>query len=60
MTIDESSLLTHPSSAEDQLQVVAAAYLGRFKGLSRQHTESDRKIFLQWSSEHQLEPLAAR
>ena len=59
MTSHESSL-PRPSFAEDQLQAIAAAYLGRFRGLSRQHTESDLKIFLRWSAEQQLEPLAAR
>lgn len=52
--------LPHPSFAEDKIQAVAAASLGRFKSLSRQHTESDLKIFLRWSAEHQLQPMAGR
>ena len=37
-----------------------AAYLARFKGSSRDHTESDLRCFLAWCAEHGLDPLAAR
>ena len=36
------------------------AYLARFKGSSRDHTESDLRCFLTWCAEHSLDPLAAR
>jgi len=38
----------------------AAAYLGRFKGSSREHTESDLRCYLSWCAERGLDPLAAR
>jgi len=44
----------------DQLQLAAAAYLARFKGSSRQHTESDLRCYLAWCAERGVEPLAAR
>ena len=37
-----------------------AAYLARFKGSSRYHTESDLRCYLAWCTEHGLDPLAAR
>jgi len=43
----------------DQLRLAVAAYLARFKGSSRQHTESDLRCFLSWCAEHGLDPLAA-
>jgi site-specific recombinase XerD len=57
-----------PSSASspsvvyhDQLVLRAAvsAYLGRYRGESRMHAESDRRIFLTWCTDQDLEPLAA-
>jgi hypothetical protein len=44
----------------DQLRLAVAAYLARFKGSSRTHTESDLPCFLAWCAEHDLDPLAAR
>jgi hypothetical protein len=44
----------------DQLRLAVAAYLARFKGSSRYHTESDLRCFLAWCAEHDLDPLAAR
>jgi integrase/recombinase XerD len=41
-------------------QLAAAAYLGRFKGSSREHTESDLRCYLTWCAERGLAPLAAR
>jgi integrase/recombinase XerD len=37
-----------------------AAYLARFKGSSREHTESDLRCYLTWCAERGLDPLAAR
>jgi len=50
----------HPVPFTDQLQLAVAAYLARFKGSSRDHTESDLRCFLAWCAEHGLDPLAAR
>jgi integrase/recombinase XerD len=44
----------------DQLRLAVAAYLARFKGPSRQHTESDLRCFLTWCADNGLDPLAAR
>ena len=44
----------------DQLRLAAAAYLARFKGSSREHTESDLRCYLAWWAERGLDPLAAR
>jgi integrase/recombinase XerD len=52
------------SSSGDMLaarvRLAAAAYLGRFKGSSREHTESDLRCYLTWCAERGLDPLAAR
>ena len=37
-----------------------APYLARFKGSSREHTESDLRCYLSWCAERGLDPLAAR
>src|SRR5579859_7512929 len=44
----------------DQLRLAVAAYLTRFKGSSREHTESDLRCYLAWCAEQGLDPLAAR
>ena len=44
----------------DQLRLAVTAYLARFKGASRYHTESDLRCYLAWCAEHGLDPLAAR
>jgi integrase/recombinase XerD len=45
----------------DQLVVRAAvsAYLGRYRGQTRLHTESDLRVFLRWCADQDLYPLAA-
>jgi integrase/recombinase XerD len=48
-----------PASRTDRLRLAAAAYLARFTGPSRSHTESDLRIFLAWCAERRLDPLAA-
>jgi len=35
-----------PAMFTDQLRLAVAAYLARFKGSSREHTESDLRCFL--------------
>ena len=44
----------------DQLRLAVAAYLARFKGSSREHTESDLRCYLTWCAGHNLDPLAAQ
>jgi len=36
-----------------------SAYLGRYRGETRVHTESDLRIFLRWCADHDLDPLSA-
>ena len=50
----------HPVPFTDQLRLAVAAYLARFKGASRYHTESDLRCYLAWCAERGLDPLAAR
>ncbi len=44
----------------DHLRLAVAAYLARFQGSSREHTESDLRCFLAWCTERGLDPLAAQ
>ena len=44
----------------DQLRLAVTAYLARFKGSSREHTESDLRCYLAWCAERSLDPLAAQ
>src|SRR6266700_6917574 len=44
----------------DQLRLAVAAYLARFKGTSRDHTDSDLRCYLAWCAERGLDPLLAR
>jgi len=50
----------HPAPSADRLRLAVAAYLARFKGSSREHTESDLRCYLAWCAERGLDPLAAR
>ena len=49
-----------PGTFTDQLRLAVAAYRARFKGSSREHTESDLRCYLTWCAERGLDPLAAR
>src|SRR5262252_7840503 len=44
----------------DQPRLAVAAYLARFTGSSREHTESDLRCYLSWCAERGLDPLAAQ
>jgi integrase/recombinase XerD len=55
-----SAPCNHLEPFTDQLRLAVAAYLARFKGSSRYHTESDLRCYLSWCSQHRLDPLAAR
>jgi integrase/recombinase XerD len=50
----------HLAPSTDQLPLAVAAYLARFTGPSRQHTESDLRCYLSWCAERGLDPLAGR
>jgi integrase len=59
-------MATFPASASgvvpaDQLVLRAAvsAFLGRYRGQSRVHTDSDLRVFLRWCTDQVLDPLAA-
>ena len=52
-----SSGITSPDHVV--LRAAVSAYLGRYRGDSRLHTESDLRIFLTWCTEQDLEPLSA-
>jgi integrase/recombinase XerD len=49
-----------PEPFTDRLRLAAAAYLARFKGSSREHTESDLRCYIAWCAGQGLDPLAAR
>ena len=55
-----SALSSPPVPFTDQLRLAVAAYLARFKGTSREHTESDLRCYLAWCAERGLDPLAAQ
>jgi len=58
---DLASVPSHPLPPfTDRLRLAVAAYLARFKGSSREHTESDLRCYLAWCAEHGLDPLAAQ
>ena len=58
---DLASAPSHPVAPfTDQLRLAVAAYLARFKGSSREHTESDLRSYLAWGAERGLDPLAAQ
>ena len=67
-SIQDIMLSTEPASISsrqagpfpDQLRLAVIAYLARFKGSSREHTESDLRCYLNWCAGHGLDPLAAQ
>ena len=46
-----------PPAPLDPLRMAAAAYLARYKGQSRVHTECDLRAYLRWCVEHAVDPL---
>ena len=46
-------------TSAERLRVAVAAFLARYTGLSRAHTASDLRGFLDWSAGRGLDPLAA-
>ena len=54
---DLASVPSHPLAPfTDRLRLAVAAYLARFKGSSRQHTESDLRCYLAWCAALQSLP----
>ena len=47
------------STTPPMIRLAMAAYLARFKGQSRVHTESDLRGYLDWCQQRDLDPLAA-
>jgi hypothetical protein len=41
------------------LHAAVSAYLGRYRGQTRLHTESDLRVFLHWCTDQDLNPLTA-
>jgi integrase/recombinase XerD len=59
--MNNSNLLPAGTAFGDAaLRMAVAAYLARYKGQSRLHTESDLRCFLLWCRDHGLDPLQAR
>src|SRR6201989_1126929 len=54
------ALSNPPEPFTGQLRLAVAAYLARFKGISRNRTESDLRCYLAWCAERGLDPLAAQ
>ena len=62
MTFTELTSVPSESSepSTGRLRLALAAYLARFKGSSREHTESDLRCYMAWCTERGLDPLAAQ
>lgn len=58
--MNTAQLLLAGDDASATLRIAVAAYLARFKGQSRVHTESDLRSFLTWCRRQGLEPLLAQ
>ena len=48
------------SDQSPELALATVAHLSRYRGTSRQHTESDLRVFLGWCRDRQLAPLTAQ
>ena len=58
--MNTAQLMVPGDDASATLRIATAAYLARFKGQSRIHTESDLRSFLGWCGRQGLDPLAAQ
>jgi integrase/recombinase XerD len=58
--MNTAQLMVPGDHASATLRISVAAYLARFKGQSRVHTESDLRSFLNWCNRQNLDPLAAQ
>ncbi|WP_109603372.1 tyrosine-type recombinase/integrase [Actinoplanes xinjiangensis] len=59
MTTSTAPQPTATASDPRLLAAAVAAYLGRYRGQPRMHTDSDLKVFLRWSADQALDPLQA-
>lgn len=55
-----TELIARGDFAHASLRMATAAYLARFKGQSRIHTESDLRAFLAWCDRQGLDPIETR
>jgi site-specific recombinase XerD len=62
MTFTELAFVPSDPAAPstDRLRLAVAAYLARFQGSSREHTESDLRCYITWCAERGLDPLTAQ
>jgi integrase/recombinase XerD len=60
MTTTSEALTSSPDDHDLVLRLAASAYLGRYTGTSRAHTESDLRLFFVWCADQHLAPLAAQ
>jgi site-specific recombinase XerD len=60
MTSSVLPVVAGQSPSDDPLQSAVAAYLARYRGLSREHTASDLRVFLDWCAERGVDPLVAQ
>jgi integrase/recombinase XerD len=51
---------TASSDQSRELGLAAVAHLSRYRGTSREHTESDLRVFFTWCHDRQLAPLTAQ
>jgi site-specific recombinase XerD len=58
--MNTAELMARSDFAHANLRVATAAYLARFKGQSRVHTESDLRAFLAWCQRQGLDPIEAK
>lgn len=58
--MNTAQLIVCGDDASATLRIAVAAYLARFKGQSRIHTESDLRSFVEWCDRQGLDPLAAQ
>lgn len=58
--MNTAQLLVPGDDASATLRIAVAAYLVRFKGQSRVHTESDLRFFLTWCGRQGLNPLVVQ
>src|SRR4051794_9223598 len=49
-----------PAASDDDLAHAVTAYLSRYKGVSREHTHSDLRVFLTWCAGQAFHPLTVR
>jgi integrase/recombinase XerD len=58
--MNTAHLIVPGTEASATLRIAIAAYLARFKGQSRVHTDSDLRSFLTWCRRQGLDPLAVQ